>query len=167
MDKKGEMNTAGLVIMVAVTLIVGLVLFQVIAQEVGSATHTTQLVNQSLPATTTNGTVQYITNCRALSDVLVWNASNDVEVADTGYTITNNVVHDGALSVSILPAAPVADAYNLGVWTVDGTCQPLTYIADAGARSIAGLIAIFFALAVLVIALVPTLRNDFLSLIGR
>ncbi|KKM03669.1 hypothetical protein LCGC14_1772070, partial [marine sediment metagenome] len=39
-----------------------------------------------------------------------------------------------------------------------------TYVAESGARSVIGLIAIFFALAVMVVALEPTLRQNLLNL---
>jgi len=171
MNKKGQMNAQlGMIIIVAVTLIVGVVFFQVIAQEVGSATSTTEMANQSLTAAAVNDTLQYITNCRALSSVIIFNATEDVAVESGNYTITNNVLHPttGALCVSVNPtisAAPAA-GYGEGTWTIDGTCQPLTYIADSGGRAVTNIIVIFFALAIAVVAISPTLRSGILEM-GR
>ena len=162
-NKKGEMSGLGLVIIVAVTLIVGLVLFQVIAQEVGDSTNTVTLANQSLTSTVVNGTPQYITNCRALASVVVFNETNNVELGSGNYTFTDNSLDStGSLSVKV---DPTATAGFKSKWKVSGTCQPTTYIAEAGSRSVAGLIVVMFALAVLVVALSPTLRNDFMDLV--
>ena len=169
MNNKGEMNMVGYMIVIAVTLVVGLVLFQVIAQEVGESTSTVTLANQSLTGAAVNDTAQYITNCRALSDVKVFNATGDVEVGSGNYTITNNVVYNGALAVQIVPGVSATPelGYKVGVWTIDGTCQPLDYIADSGGRAMASLIVIMFALAVLVVALTPTLRSGVVDMVTR
>lgn len=169
MNKKGQMNLGGMIIVVAITLIVGMILFQAIAQQVGSSTNTVALANQSLTGAAVNDTAQYITNCRALSDVKVFNATGDVEVGSGNYTITNNVIYNGALAVQIVPGVSATPAlgYKVGVWTIDGTCQPLDYIADSGGRAMANLIVIMFALAVLVVALTPTLRSGIMEAFGK
>jgi len=41
------------------------------------------------------------------------------------------------------------------------------YIDDSGARSVANLILIFFGLAIALVAMQPTLRNQFLGAIGK
>ena len=167
MNKKGQMDGLGMIIIVAVTLIVGVVFFQVIAQEIGSSTNTVEVVNQSLTAAAVNDTLQYVTNCRALSGVIIFNATGDVEVASGNYTVTNNVVHPttGALSVSVNPTISATPdlGYGVGIWKISGTCQPLTYIADSGGRAIANIIIIFFALAIVVVAISPTLRSGVLD----
>ncbi len=171
MNKKGQMsNELGILLIVAITLIVGIVLFQVIAQEVGKSTNTVALANQSL-GTMTNGTTLYVTDCRALSGVEIFNATNDVEIDSTNYTTADNQIHPttGALTVTVTPAVTITApyAYDVGTATIDGTCQPLTYIPDSGGRAMANLIVIFFALAVAVVALVPSLRSEVLTLMKR
>ncbi len=167
MNNKAQMNMLGMIIVVAVTLIIGVVLFQVVAQEVGNSVNTVAVENQSLTGAAVNGTAQIFTNFRAISDVIVFNATNDVAVPADNYTIVNNVVTDGALSVSITPITNTGAGYDVGVWTIDGTAQPLTYIPDGGGRAMANLIAVFFALAILVVAISPTLRGELASLIGK
>jgi len=167
MNRKGEVKV-GMIIIVAITLIVGIIFFRVIAQQVGETTNTWAIENQSLGAVTNitvGGTPLYMTNCRAMSGVIVFNATENVAVPSTNYSVANNVVYNGALAVAVSPEADFDLGYNTGIWTIDGTCQPTTYIADSGGRAIAKLIAIFFALAVLVVALVPTLRNEFMELV--
>ena len=170
MNKKGEAvsSQVGMVIIIAVTLIVGVVLFQVIAQEVGDSTSTTAIENVSLTAAAVDGTAQYLTGLRSIADVNIFNATNDIEVPDDNYTVANNVIHPttGDLTVSVTPAAS-GDGFDVGVWTIDGTAQPVTYIADSGGRAMAGLITIFFALAIAVVALTPTLRSNLLSAMGK
>jgi uncharacterized protein (UPF0333 family) len=168
-NKKGELNIVGLLIITAVLLIVGVIFFQATAQEIGKATNTQAIANQSL-GTLTNGTALYVTNCRDLSDVKVFNATGDVEVNSANYTVTNNVIYNGALSVKV---DPVVDAggrglgYNKGTATIDGTCQPLTYIGDSGGRAMASLILVMFGLLLVVIAMTPTLREKLLEQFGR
>ena len=141
----------GVFLLMFVGIVVGLALFQPIAQSVGSATNTEAVVNQSI-ASIVNGTTQYITNYKSLSNVVIINGTGVAIIDSSYYTLTNNVVHNGALSVSILPNAP--DNYT-SAWKVSGTGQPLTYIADAGSRSMASLIVIFFALLIAAIAIGP------------
>jgi hypothetical protein len=166
MNNKGEVNYVGVLLILAITLIVGIVLFQVIAQEVGRSTNTVSIANQSLPSTVVNGTAQYITNCRALSGVEVYNETGAAILVGSGnYTVTDNSLDtQGNLAVKILPDA---SAPYKSKWKVSGTCQPTTYIADGGARSMAGLIVVMFALALAVVALTPTLREGLLEALGK
>jgi hypothetical protein len=169
MNNRGEMNGIGITVVVAITLIVGLIFFQAIAQEVGKSTNTISLANQSL-GVMTNGTTLYVTNCRALSgDAAIWNATNNVLIPSNNYTVTSNIVYNGALATSVTPNVSVVAgfAFNKGTATIDGTCQPLNYIADSGGRAMANLIVVMFALAVLVVALTPTLRNGIIDAFGQ
>jgi uncharacterized protein (UPF0333 family) len=176
MNKKGQVSQGlGIVILIAITLIVGVIFFQVIAQEVGSSTSTVELANHSLDVVV-NGTAQYLTDYRALGSVVILNATNSTggsdgttpTIASGNYTVTNNVIHPttGDLCVRILPDGNPNSNYT-SAWQVSGTAQPLTYIADSGGRAVASLIVIFFALAVAVIALEPTLRSGVLGALGK
>ncbi len=168
MNKKGESDIGfGALIVVFMAIIVGVVFFQVIAQEVGRSTNTVTLENVSLGSAAVDDTAQYL-NYRALSGVVIFNATGDVPVPTSNYTVTNNVINPttGALSVSITPNTPSA-GYELGVWTVDATAQPTTYVAESGGRAVVGLITIFFALAIAIVAIEPTLRSRILESMGR
>lgn len=166
MNKKGQIGV-GMILMIAITLIVGVVLFQVVAQQVGSSTSTWTVANASLTGAAVNDTAQYLTDYRSISGVRIFNATNDVEVDSGNYTVANNIVDPttGGLSVSITPSGLSVPnlGYDAGTWTIDGTAQPTTYIANAGARAVAGLIAIFFALAIAVVAISPTLRSELIG----
>jgi len=137
----------GLVIALAVTLIVGAVFLQASAQNIGQVRNTETLANESL-ATVVNGTAQYITTHKAISDVVIYNETNNVIVGAGNYTITNNVVNNGALAIEILPDAT---AGYKSAWQVSGTVEPLTYENSSGGRSVAYLIIILMALALVAV----------------
>ena len=162
-DKKGQIGI-GVIMTVFVAILVGVVLFQVIAQSVGTSVNTVAVENESL-TTVVDDTTQYLTDYRALSGVVIYNATSDTLIDPSNYTVTNNVVHDGALSVSILPH--YAATTYISAWEVSGTAQPTTYISNSGGRAMANLITIFFALAVMLVALAPVVNGKILELVGR
>lgn len=160
MNKKGQ-SGLGLIIIMFISILVGVVLFQVIAQTVGDSTNTVSVVNVTISLT--NETTTYL-DFRALNDVIVTNASTTDTVVAANYTITNNVINPttGSLSVGII--ADELYPYPAASWNISATAQPQGYIAESGGRAMANLIVIFFALAILVVALVPNLRNEFMDL---
>jgi len=80
------------------------------------------------------------------------------------YTIDNNQVVNGALVVQFT----VDDAeYASEGLQISGTAQPVGYVDSAGGRALANLIPLFFALAIAIIALVPSLRSNILAKLGR
>lgn len=156
-------NQIGMLIMTAVALIVGLILLTASAQQIGTVTDTNVLSNQSL-GTMTNGTSLYITNCRALSNAIIFNATGDKTIPSTNYTLTDNVVYNGALAVEVAPAIDAGGrtlGYDKGTATIDGICQPTTYDTSSGGRALAGVIIIMFGIALAVVALYPTMRQQF------
>ncbi len=162
MNRKGQLGIS-VIMLVFIAVIVGVILFQTIAQNVGSMTNTVEVANESL-TTVVNGTPQYLTNYRALSSVVIYNETGDIIVDSGNYTIANNVVHNGALAVEITPDAT---AIWKSAWQVSGTAQPLTYVPDSGGRAMVSLIVIFFALAVAVVALYPVFSSKILEVTGR
>ncbi len=144
MNKKGQDAIAGVggFIMLAIAVIVGLILLQGSAQNIGSTTNTVNLANQSI-SVVVNGTAQYLTNVKSLSSVVIYNATGDVIVGSGNYTITNNVVYNGQESVRITPDASAA--YK-SAWKVSGVGEPLTYASNASSRSVISLIIIMMAL---------------------
>ena len=143
-------------------------LFMLIGLKFISGTNTYPIVNVSL-GVVTNGTDIYLTDYRALSSVVMINGTSWESIHAGNWTLTNNVIDPttSQLSVRISPNADFPQYSAGGVWLLSATAQPTTYIADSGARSVAGLIAIFFALAIAVVALTPTLRSGVLELMGK
>ena len=158
----------GVIITTAIAIIVGVVLFQVVAQQAGETTNLVDLANVTV-GIPTNGTTIYLTAYRLISDPVIINGTTGVVVSSGNYTITNNVIDPttGGLSVSILPEADTGYYGGANTWYISGSAQTISYIPDGGSRSVVGLIAIFFALAIVVIALEPTLRGGVLDLMGR
>ncbi len=162
MDKKGEGQELGIIIIVAITLIVGVIFFQAIAQQVGETTTLSGFTNDT-KTLAANASSIYLTEYRALSDVIITNMSGTT-ITSGNYSVTNNVVYNGALAVQI---TTIHDEYESTSVNISATAQRVTYIPESGGRAMASLIAIFFALAVLVAALRPTLRSGVLDLMKR
>jgi hypothetical protein len=161
--KKGQIGI-GMFLMAFIGIVVGISLFLAVAQGVGTATSTVNVVNKSL-GLVSNSTTVYLTDYRSISNVVVYNATTQV-VNAANYTVTNDVVNNGALSVSFLAINTTGYTGAGGVpytWYISGTAQPVDYVGGAG-RQIALLIPIFFALLIAVIALEPTLRSKVLEM---
>lgn len=156
-NKKGEMGQTAIIVVLAVALIVGVVLFQVIAQEVGKSVNTVTLENVSYTSAAAGETF-YITDYKNIAGVVVYNATGSL-VPAANYTVTNNVVYNGAEVVQVDVAA--VNSYAEEGWNFSGTAQPQTYISNSGGRAMANLIVIFFALAIALVALYPTLKERF------
>jgi hypothetical protein len=148
--KRGQMVGAGALIALAITLIVGAILLQASAQQVGTVTNTVSVANASL-GTAVNGTLLYLTDYKSISDVVVYNDTSSVVDSDE-YTLTNNVVYNGAEAITVLPASPADSGVTGYTWYISGTAQPLTYIDSSGARSMSSLIIVMTALALVSVA---------------
>lgn len=150
------MGIGGLII-IAITIILGAIFLQAIAQSAGESTNTVTIANKSLTSVV-NNTAQYL-DYRALSNVVVYNATSNTLMHSSNYTVTNNVVHPttGALSVRIVPH--YASTAYVSAWKVSGTAQPTTYIAESGGRAMTNLIVIMFALAVLAVVIGPVVKE--------
>jgi hypothetical protein len=110
----------------------------------------------------TNGSIINITNCRAVSNPTIWNATNGVAIPSNNYTLTSNIVtSSGQLATSVTPNVSViaGNAYNKGTATIDGTCEPVTYDENSGGRAVTGLIIVMFGLALAAVAIYPTLKE--------
>ena len=161
MNKKGQIGL-GVIMVTFIVILLGVIFTQSIAQEVGSSTNTVALAAAPYTAAA-NGGDFYLTGYRAISGVTITNTSGTT-ITDGNYTITNNDVVDGVLVTTITVDAVT---YESQTWNITATAQPVTYIADGGARAMAGLIVIMFALAVAVIALGPTIQSRMLEGLGR
>ena len=153
MESKQMMGIGGL-IMLAMSIIVGAILLQGSAQNIGGVVNTYDIANQSI-STVVNGTPQYLTNCRALSSVVIYNQTGGI-VGSGNYTITNNVIYNSGLAVEILPDAT---AIWKSAWKVSGTCQPLTYDDNTGNRAVVSFIIIVMALALASVAIGYAVKN--------
>lgn len=165
MKKKAQMEGMGLILATFISIVVGVILFQAIAQNVGESTNTVAVSNQSL-GTVLNNSVIYITNYKSISGVVIYNSTTSV-VADTEYTIANDQVYNGALAIKVTVDADDGDSQTGNEWFISGTAEPLTYISDSGSRSMAMLIVIMFALALVAVALYPVYKGGLANLLGK
>lgn len=161
-NKKGQMGVAD-IMYVFIAVLVGVILFQAIAQNVGQTTNTVEVANSS-QTLAANGASIYLVDYQSISGVVILNATDNTTIAAGNYTVENSVVYNGALAVKITTDDA---AYASSDVRVSGTAQPLTYIANSGARSMAGLIVIFFALLVAVIAMSPVARSGVMDMMGK
>ena len=141
--------------MTAVALIVGLVILtDVISDNTASMTTRMNVVNASI--TTTAGTTTTL-NGKVIDQFIAINDSSGATIPASNYTITNNVIlSDGTLGATVAwktgwllqPKANVSYRY-----------EPLGYVADTGSQAIVGLIVLFCAVALVVVAVSPILRS--------
>jgi hypothetical protein len=151
MNRKGQVNVSiGGFIMLAIVLIVGAILLQASAQNVGQSVNTIDVVNQSV-VVPVNGTAYAVTGFKSLSNVVVFNGTTQI-VGAGNYTITNNGVVNGVEVATITPTATTGWG-SPHTWKVTYTGQPSGYMSDAGSRSVANMIVIFFALAMAAVAI--------------
>lgn len=156
-NKKGQMGGMGFIIIVAVIIIVGLVIFQVIASYVASGSLTKSESNNTRAAPTT-GTCSDIQGYQdVIGTPIITNSSNGVVVISSNVSLVEKVGTDGQQTVSLC----TYDARYSGVnVNITGTFGPDGYIENSGARAVTNLIILFVAVAIFVIA-IPNLKEYF------
>lgn len=144
------------IIIAATAILVGLALWPALSPAVGQMTKTFTNTNVSFTFPT-NTTTQDLTPCgqRAISNTIT-NASGGEVIQAANYTISQGGGSDGYLSARIVAVG--ATKYQGTSANISCEYEPRGYISDGGSRAIVGLIAIFFALLIVVSAL-PDLRN--------
>lgn len=162
-NRRGDTSNISMIIILFISVLVGAILLLAAAQQVGTTVNLVTVINSTNTAPA-NGGVFNITSYRSISGVTVRNATGGEVIGAGNYTITNNVVLNGAFVVQVT----VDDAeYASSTWNLSYTAQPLTYIADAGARALTNLIIIMFALAVAVVAMSPMGKDGFMKMLGE
>ena len=152
-------NTTGFVfvVMAAVGILIGLAFLPSISPEIGKMTQTFTSINVTMTMPAASSTSE-LTMCgqEARSYVLT-NATNPAGVVPTtNYTVSSSAGSDGYLAAKITTASQSAFAGR----SVNVTCtyEPKGYIDDSGSRAIVALVAIAFALLI-VVAAIPNLRD--------
>ena len=158
-NKKGQLNIS-MVILVAVGLIVGLVILQAASQYVGSTNEQTSYVNASYTTPALNAYTD-IEGCQeVIGSYIIINSTSNTSVSTGNTTLVERVGDDGLKTVSIYQtAAPYASKPV----KITFTCAEDGYIDDGGARSVASVIVIFCAVAIVIFALIPSVRNSILE----
>lgn len=170
MNKNGQITT-GLVISAAIVLIVAIILFQASAENIGGVT-TTGTWNTSTKsgvstgyALTAAGTVTVLTGQELLSTPAVWNQNGSYDCS-SNVTIAEGVSTTTGTKRILMTTNAGIDENDLGYCTnvnVSYEYAPEGYIDDAGGRSVATIVVLLTALAVAVVALVPTFRSGIIN----
>lgn len=162
MRKKAEINGVGIFLVAFVGIIVALVLYQSMGSFIGTATGVTPNVQtQYLLTTPANGASVDLPGQELISVTSVRNRTDDVVISAGNYTIEEKVDSTGVKGIVYTSKTAAYAAKNVNItysYYEDG------YIDDAGGRSLALLIPVMCALAIIVIALVPAMRNGIMDL---
>jgi hypothetical protein len=164
-SKKAEMNMIGIILIAFVGIVVGLAMYQSIVQYVGQAQGANQVTAVNTSITGVLNTNVELTGQELVSTQLVTNASG-ATVAAANYTISECIRSSDSMKGICYKALGAGDPSATGVVKVSYTYQPNGYIDDAGGRGMAGLIAIFAALAIGLIALWPVLQSKILDMMN-
>jgi len=162
-SKKAEMGDIGLILVMFIAVLVGLILFAAIAQNVGLTRDLGRIDNETVTTAANGSTITL--NGKLVSGLFIYNATGDPAATGgngtgnlvSNFTLTNNVLSNGELIVTLRSDHEQLSSASMNV---SYDYQPLTFIAESGTRSIAGIIIIFTALAVFV-ASIPRLRDMF------
>ena len=167
MNNKGQVEL-GAILITFIIVIVGIVLMVASAQLIGDTTNRVDIVNVSISSTngTTLITIPQLFG-KFVTDVEVFNGSGDLIIGSGNYTILQNQVVNGVETAAINVTASTAGGIQNAAWDISHTSEPTTYISNSGGRAIANIIVIFFAIAIAVITLFPTLRNKVLDTMGK
>ena len=163
MNRKGQIGV-GVFLIMFIGVVVGIAILQQSATNIAVLTTEVVVANQSFTFPT-NATYVTLTGQSARS-VSVINQTGLEVVNEGNYTIVNNVVNNGALESRLYGKANIPNSRYAGrLVNVSYTYQPYGYDTSAGGRTIAGLIIIFSALAIAVVAITPVFREKIIDLV--
>lgn len=148
-------NRVGMIIGIFVMAIVGLALFLPVAQQVGASTTTLDAANASYTMPN-NGVTIDLEGQELISSVVIYNATGTL-IPASNYTVAEGIsATTGLKTITLTNDDTVFQGQSINL---SYTYGPDGYIENGGARSIASLIIIFFALGIAVIVLYPTLKE--------
>lgn len=149
-NKKGQVTT-GLILMTFLSVIVGLVLLTGSFDYVGQATNTFTLSNYTFTFPAAGSTVD-LYGQELINTAGIINRSNGAVIPASNYTIAEGISTVDGLKRIRLTAN--AGYFNGALANASYDYGHVGYIDNAGGRSIADLIPIFGAIAILVAALI-------------
>lgn len=162
MNRTGQYAIVGALIMAFIGIIIGLTL---LSPTVSNAVHemtNTETVAAGTQVNCATGTTLTLKG-KHTTGFTPTNESTGDAIPSSNYTLVNEkILTDGTIGSQVTWKAGTL----LGnPCNVTYTYQPLGYATDGGSRAIADTIIIFLAIAIFVIALVPTLRNPALDFV--
>lgn len=156
-NRKGEINV-GLVLMTFISIIVGLILMSGSFDFIGQTTNTFTLRNYTFTFPAAGSTVD-LYGQELINTPGIINRSNGAVVPASNYTIAEGISSVDGLKRIRLTAN--AGYFNNVVTNASYDYGHVGYIDDAGGRSVASLIPIFAAIALLVTALAMVVKEKF------
>lgn len=158
MNKKGfEGSSVGMLIVVAVAIIVGLVLLQQSATNVGTLTTMDTVTNSQITAPAVGSSITL--QGQAVSGFSATNGTSGDAIPASNYTITSRVVSNGQLVSTLTALDGTTIGWQGKLINVTYTYEPYGYDTSSGGRAIANLIIVFFAIGIAVIALAVILKE--------
>lgn len=159
MNNKAQLGL-GVLLTTFVAIVVGLALWQGSFSGVVATTELVTYTNNTFTAAAVNSTITL--NGQSTSGHIFTNATSGVIIPNANFTVSNYVLSNGQL-ISTVKTLDGNQHAGRSV-NVSYTSEPFGYQTNGGSRSIIGLILIFAALAIAVVALIPTLRSEVLGL---
>lgn len=146
----------GTIVIVAVAIIIGVAFLTASAGYIGSATSTVSISNTTYVVTTGyNDLSGYQTIIGTYS---IYNTSAGTAIPVSNISIVDRVGSDGQKTASVYV---IDSKWNNNNISVVATLGPDGYIEDSSGRAVAGLIVIFTALAIAVVAMYPSIKEKF------
>lgn len=160
-NKKGQLNI-GWLIVVAATIIVGLVLLDPISSFVSRGSQSIVVVNQTATAPT-KGSYTDLTGTQELFGTYTIRNNTGDSIGTNNISLVEIIGTDGSKTVAIYnnDATQNSKAINLSY-----TYGPEGYIDDSGGRTVSGLIVLFFGIAIFIVS-IPSVRNGVFDMLGK
>lgn len=195
MNKQGQMNYVGIIVIAAICVIIGASLLSVPAADVGNMNNKQTVINETMSLTNSRvgGTTINITKWHNLANgcpfsIGNWRLSDTSDctvsslsgvlgngttlVLNTDYTF-NTTAGTGVSACSVnvgdivfKNTPAVNNSNNVTKWTYTYCQDGYIPISNPGARAVLPLIIIFFALLIMSVALIPIFRQGFLEMVG-
>jgi len=171
MQKQGQSAVGvGVFIVLFITIIVGVILLIAVAQSIGETQDTrsynSSTVDPQYTAPADTVTIDLEGQELLSTPTVINGTAGSVQVVNTAnYTIDEGIsATTGVKTIQYTAAGSTYDGALLNISYDYGTEG---YIESSSTRSIVGLITIFFALAIAIIALEPTIRSGVLNAMGK
>ena len=156
MRKKGQMDGLSIIMVAFIGILVAVLLYQAVGPYIGDMTGVNTVTASNVSFTfPENGSTVDLEGQELVGTVVVVNATDGVVVPTSNYTVAEGVGADGVKGIILTATAGDFAGVTTNatyVYEVDG------YVDDAGARAMVLLIPILAALAIAVLALVPTFK---------
>jgi len=168
MNKNGQSVVGvGTFITLFISIIVGVILLISVAQTVGTTLDTASYNTTAGDAAVTfpaNGASVDLEGQEYISGFLMVNATGEGTINAGNYTVSEIVsTTSGVKTISLLADDALMNGVSVNVSYIYG---PDGYVENSGARGMISMIIVFFALAVAIIAMEPTVRSGLMKGMG-